>query len=599
VKIIGFHWDHLSSVALLQGREITACVAEERFSGVKNDCCFPWHAANYCVELAGGVDAIDGVAIATLERTYELYLLKYYNNFTVADFVKEQHEYSKPWFFEGRRDIRRWNIFPDYVNRTQYPQDYWSVIGNDERRMNSFKTDAEVLVGKHFGLPPEKVRRFDHHSCHARYSLHASDFQDGPVLVLTVDGQGDGANATAFLGDGAGLRKMYSTPDCTLGRYYRFITLLLGMRPLEHEYKVMGLAPYGKGRDVDRVLSILQGTLTVDGIKFLPGPNKPLESYFSFRDLFEGIRMDHVAAGLQLWVELTLEQWIGNVVKHFDVDSVVVGGGVSMNVKAMGRIAQQPWIRRFFVAGSSSDESNAMGAALCLAAEQGTHLGKAVTSLYLGPPAGARDAILARARAEGHTVVLDPSDAVIVSLLLAGAVVGRCVGRMEFGQRALGNRSILADPINPEIIPRINAMIKNRDFWMPFAPVILDSCAGRYLKNHNGIDSPHMTIGFETTPEGYADLKAACHPADRTTRAQILRREQNPPLYGLLEEFQRRTGRGGLLNTSFNLHGSPIVRTVEQAYDVFVKSGMDAVLTDTLLIVKASSPTRDILSCQS
>lgn len=589
MKIIGFHWDHLSSVALLDGERITACVGEERFSGVKNDCCFPRHAADYCTDVAGGRGAIDGVAIATLERTYELYLLKYYNNFTVADFVKEQHEYSKPWFFEGRRDIRRWNVFPDYVDRTQYPQAYWSILGEDERRMTSFKTDTETLVAGHFGLSPEKVKRFDHHSCHARYALHASDFHDGPVLVLTVDGHGDGANATIFLKDGDTLRRQYGTSDCTLGRYYRFITLLLGMKPLDHEYKVMGLAPYGKGRSVDRVLKIMQGTLTVDGIKFLPGPSKPVESYFSFRDLFEGIRMDHIAAGLQLWVELTLEQWIGNVVKHFDVDTVIVGGGVSMNVKAMGRIAQRPWIRRFFVAGSSSDESNAMGAALCFAAERGAHLRRAVTSLYVGPPAGTGGAILDRARADGHVVVTNPSDSTIVSVLLAGAVMGRCAGRMEFGQRALGNRSILADPVDPDIVPRINAMIKNRDFWMPFAPVILDSCVSRYLKNPNGIDSPHMTIGFDTTPEGYADLRAACHPADQTARAQILRKEQNPALYALVEEFQRRTGRGGLLNTSFNLHGYPIVRTVEQAYDVFVKTGMDALLTDDLLIVKASS----------
>jgi len=596
MKIIGFHWDHNSSVALLEENQVIACVSEERFSRVKNDSRFPRHASDFCTVAAGGREKIDAVAVATIEKSYDWYLLNVFNNFKLADFIKEQHLYWKPRFYEDRRNEKLRDLFSQYIDRMQYPQDYWSVRGQDERREQSFPTDGDYLVARHFDIPIERVRRFDHHTCHARYALHASDFHDGPVLVLTVDGYGDGANCTIFLKQGDRLERQYSTVDCTLGRYYRFITLLLGMRPLEHEYKVMGLAPYGRGKDVERVLEILHRTLCIEGIRFVPGPNKPRDSYFSLRDLFEGIRFDHVAAGLQMWVEQLLEQWVGNVVKHFDVTTVVMGGGVAMNVKAMGRLAQMPWIRRFFVAGSTSDESNSIGAALCAAAEHGIAVGKAVTTLYLGTKAEADRTLVERARYDGHVVINNPTEIQLVKALLGGVVIGRCVGQMEFGQRALGNRSILADPIIPEIVSRINAMIKSRDFWMPFAPVILDAFVEEYLINPNGIDSPHMTIAFRTTEKGFRDLRAACHPADGTVRAQILRREQNPALYSILEEFRRQTGRGGLLNTSFNLHGYPIVNSVGEAYDVFSRTELDAVLIPEALILKASCQRNPVVA---
>jgi carbamoyltransferase len=245
-----------------------------------------------------------------------------------------------------------------------------------------------------------------------------------------------------------------------------------------------------------------------------------------------------------------------------------------------------PWLRRFFVAGSSSDESNSIGAALCAAAEKGVPLAKAVTTLYLGAEAEPDQGLLDRARRDGQVVVMHPTAAQLAEALKAGVVIGRCIGRMEFGQRSLGNRSILADPVNPDVVPRINAMIKSRDFWMPFAPVILDTFVDEYLVNPNRVDSPQMTIAYQTTPEGFRALRAACHLADRTARAQILGREQNPPLYELLEEFQRLTGRGGVLNTSFNLHGYPIVRTTVDAYEVFHATQLDALLIPDALLLK-------------
>ena len=155
---------------------------------------------------------------------------------------------------------------------------------------------------------------------------------------------------------------------------------------------------------------------------------------------------------------------------------------------------------------------------------------------------------------------------------------------MEFGQRALGNRSILADPSNPYIKQKINSAIKNRDFWMPFAPVILDKYEKKYLKNKKRIISKYMTIGYQSTKEGYNKLIAAAHPADKSLRAQILFKKDNPKLYKILNSFAKKTGVGGLLNTSFNLHGHPIVNSPEEAIYVLQNSELDGLLLNNFFI---------------
>ena len=185
-----------------------------------------------------------------------------------------------------------------------------------------------------------------------------------------------------------------------------------------------------------------------------------------------------------------------------------------------------------------------------------------------------------------YEVTTDASATSVAQLLADGKAIARCVGRMEFGQRSLGNRSILADPSLPVVKEKINAAIKNRDFWMPFAPVILDSFVDEYLVNPKKLLSPHMTLGFETTEEGYRAMIAACHPADKTARAQILYRDANPELYETIEAFVDITGRGALLNTSFNLHGYPIVNTTRDAIYVLENSDLDGLILHNFLVKK-------------
>ena len=174
----------------------------------------------------------------------------------------------------------------------------------------------------------------------------------------------------------------------------------------------------------------------------------------------------------------------------------------------------------------------------------------------------------------------------ITDLLIQGKVVGRCVGRMEFGARSLGNRSIIADPRSSKIVQVINEKIKNRDFWMPFAPSILKESEDEMIVNNKKLKAPYMTIAFDSTDFGKDKLSAACHPSDRTLRPHIVSKTSNKQYHDLISAFKNKTGVGGLLNTSFNLHGHPVVRSSQDAYDVFKKTDIDLLLFETHYISK-------------
>jgi carbamoyltransferase len=399
-------------------------------------------------------------------------------------------------------------------------------------------------------------------------------------------------NATASIAENGKLTRIYQTDKCILGRIYSHVTLALGMKRLEHEYKVMGLAPYGNLDDSQGVYDILNSYIDVDGIEFV-WKQKPKDSYFTPKKQLEGYRFDLVAAGMQRWVEDILSKWVSNLIQDTGITTLVLSGGVSMNVKAMGVLSRIPSVTRLYVPGSGADETTCIGAAIGASVRaNGGSLKKPVTmqSMYLGsnPDCPKEELRLKVESLSGLSVIEGPSSSDIAQLLVDGLVIGRCVGRMEFGQRSLGNRAILADPTVPDLVAKINHMIKHRDFWMPFAPVLLDKFVDRYLINPKNIESPHMTIAFHTSDEGYECMRAACHPADRTARAQILRRSDNPEMYQLMLDFERLTGRGALLNTSFNLHGWPIVRTEVEAVDVFLGTGLEALWLSDLLIVKTA-----------
>ncbi|OPY03252.1 MAG: Decarbamoylnovobiocin carbamoyltransferase [Syntrophorhabdus sp. PtaB.Bin047] len=592
--ILGISWTICSTAALFVNNRLVACASEERFSRVKNDDAFPSQAITYCLR-EGAISAgeLDAVVVCNYQAPYEGLILGQ-AAWSIEDYLDEQHRVWYPRFYENE-SVSRIEAMKNKLKLDAYPADYWKQSREDPEAPRKFNEDRKDIIAAFLGIDRDRVHLTEHHKSHAYYSYFASPFIGEKALSFTVDGIGDGFNATAgiFHGDGR-YERIYATNECNIGRIYRYMTLLLGMKPNEHEYKVMGLAPYGKEKYARKALDLFGGTLFVDGTEFR-WKNRPRDSYFWFKERLEGIRFDSIAYALQSWVEDLLTKWISNTIRAYGIHKVVISGGVSMNIKAVGNIARLKDVEDLFVAGCGSDESLAIGSIfLHLFESTGYTMDGGftpVSDLYLGPAVSRDDVarLLSSIDMTKYEVIEDPSAGHIVDRLIGGKVIARCLDRMEFGQRALCNRSILADPINLRTKETINAMVKNRDFWMPFAPVLLDSCTGKYLRNPNGVLSPHMTVGYETTPAGYEAMLAACHPADRSARPQILERRTNPKMYDLLLEFEARTGRGALLNTSFNLHGHPIVNTAGDAFDVFTNSGLDGLYFENALIMKKDS----------
>jgi carbamoyltransferase len=416
--------------------------------------------------------------------------------------------------------------------------------------------------------------------------------------VLTNDNSGDGICATASTGKSDMLERHEATPSSpgSLGAFYSFVTLALGMKFGEHEYKVMGMAPYASEKYAIRAEEALREVFDLEEgsparFRWL----KPGERYALLLKATLGLRFDAVAGGAQRLLEDTLLRWTRLMHQRYGGARLALGGGVFMNVKANMLIGEEDWVEELFAFPSCGDESNAVGAAYLGYLQECARRGVAgrvhpFGPAYLGNDVADEDVeTVIRARGlEGRFKVAfhDRIEEKIAELLVSDGVVARCAGRMEFGARALGNRSILANPSDHRVVPLINRMIKNRDFWMPFAPTVLAERAPDYLVNPKGLPSPYMMLAMPTRPEARDVLSAAIHPHDSTARPQILERSWNPEYHAVISEFQRRTGVGAVLNTSFNLHAEPVVCSAADAVDTFERSGLPHVAVGHWLISK-------------
>jgi carbamoyltransferase len=289
-----------------------------------------------------------------------------------------------------------------------------------------------------------------------------------------------------------------------------------------------------------------------------------------------------------------LLQWVRNCIAHTGIRRLALGGGIFMNVKANKLIGELPEMQSLFVFASCGDESNAFGAAYYAyaTADPTTELRdrlRPLADLYLGPSYS--DAEIGRVladsaiRADYEVEPCDDIEERVAELLAGGAVVARFKDREEFGARSLGNRSILADPGRSGVVCEINELIKSRDFWMPFAPTLCAHTSETYLVNPKQLSSPYMMLTYDTT-EFRQDLADPIHPCDHTARAQTLDASWNPNYHRLIKAFGRRTGREVILNTSFNLHGYPIVHSPQDACDVLAKSGLQYLAVGNYLVSK-------------
>lgn len=590
--ILTINEDHNATVALLKDGEVLYAASEERITRYKNDVGYPHQTIDEAlqktniepeeIDYVGYTCGIDSPADLKVKRI---------TNFKISDYIREMHEHWHPLLIEKKpsmfwhkiirepRFSKNEREYHDFSFLFKEPEDKWGEL---------FQKECINTVVNHLDISPKKVVFLNHHMCHAYYAYYASNVdKNKPVTVITADGWGDGENGTIWFAQDGVLKKIKGTALCNLARIYRYITLLLGMKPFEHEYKVMGLAPYAKDYIMQPAYDIFKKTLIVDGLDF-KWDEKPSDMYFYFKERLEGVRFDGIAGGLQKWLEEVLVAWVSNVLEHLKTDTLVYSGGLSMNVKANKAIAQLPKLKELFVPPSGGDESSAIGAGYVLSVKHGVSP-KSMVHAYLGYSITEEEIeklLEDHDIARTHNVIKAVSNKVVANLLQKNKVIARCAGSMEFGARALGNRSILCNPSNSKNISLINDKIKYRDFWMPFTPSILDYRAKDYLVNPKQLESLYMTIAFDSTDLGREHLPAAIHPQDATVRPQIVTKSMNSEYYDLIESFQKLTGIGGLLNTSLNLHGEPIVRNAEDAWQVFTNSGIDALLLNKSLIIK-------------
>ena len=590
--VLGINEDHNSSCAIVIDGKVVFAQSEERITRIKNDVGYPYLSIEEGLKQTGiKKEQIDWVVFSAKYQDPVVIKIKKVTTFKIPDYLREMHEHWKKVLLDGKKSNfwRKILTEPRFNDKRGQYYDFGFLKTKPEKEWTKEFDKVRIkTVSGHLGIDKDKIIFCDHHLSHASYAYFASLIDKSKkVAVVTADSWGDGANAAIFLGKNGQINEIHRTAMCNLARIYRFMTLLLGMKPNEHEYKVMGLAPYAKDYHIPAPYEIFKKTLVADGIDF-KWKKKPTDLYFYFKEKFEGIRFDAIAGALQKWLEELLVEWISNILKKLNVNELAYSGGLSLNVKANQSIAQIAKLNNFFVPASGGDESSSIGAAYQVYAKN-NKLTKPMSNAYLGyeVTSGEVENIIKKHQIRRkYKVINHPRLAQIAKLIAEGKVLARCVGRMEFGARALGNRSILADPSKLEMVATINQKIKYRDFWMPFTPTILDKRSKDYLVNPKNLAGSYMTIAFGTTEEGRRDLKAAIHPADLTARPQILDRKTNPEYYDLIKAFEKLTGIGALLNTSFNLHGEPIVRSAENAWHTFINSGLDGLIFEKRLILK-------------
>ena len=594
MKVLAITLEKCSGCAVLIDNKIIFSASEERYSRIKSDSSFPKNSINDALSFSGlkGAD-FDKVIICGNKISLLAPLMNEYSTFSVDDQIRAMEEYWYPNLVLGKNKSFL-EVFKDKINLEQFP--FNTDIGKnfdifklhnpyteeDGRNVSDF---FKQIIASFLGIEKEKIIHMEHDWCHAAYAFYGSPIRDNNTLIVTADAWGDDLSGTLSIYSkekGCIERiKEYNHNDFQLARIYRYTTLVLNMLANEHEYKVMGLAPYYNGPMIEKVEKVFDKMLQNDGLEFIFNKNVK-DIYDYLKNNLKNFRFDHIAAGLQSFTEKILVNWFSSAVSKYNSTSVVFSGGISMNVKANMKISQIPKIEKFFVCGAGTDETLPIGACYHSAEMNGIKP-EPLDTLYLGSNTTYDKKDISSL--DKFAITKFNSEEQILEKILENKIVAICRGRMEMGQRALGNRSIIADPRTRSNVEKINNSIKKRDFWMPFAPIILEEYQDLLIENPKKIDSPFMTIAFETK-DGKNKFPAAVHQADGTTRAQLLKKEQNPILWNLIFKFYEKTGIPALLNTSFNLHGEPIVRTIQDALRVFDKSELEVLWLDEHIIEK-------------
>lgn len=585
--ILGIHDGHNASAALIKDGKLICALAEERFSRIKNHFGYPSNAIKEILNFAGlKKDNIERVAMSSKNIKPAYFFVSRNSQLTVKEYLKEQKEYWYPKLYENESPSYL-EIFRDKIDQKNFPYD--KTLIKDENDWEGMWEARKKFVAEDLGIDPQKIHYYDHHKCHAFYGYMVCPNKDIPLLIYTMDGFGDGANGTiSVVRPGERIEEISRSSNCNIGRIYRYATLLLGMKPAEHEYKLMGLAAYNSDKYGKDAYEVYAETLQVDGLGF-SYKHKPKDHFFYFKDKLDGERFDAIAYGIQKRTEELLTEWISNGIEHTGIKNVIMSGGVAQNIKANQKICELSNLEELYIPPGPSDESISIGAAF-LDYESSNKISKdnTISNAYMGLSFSEEEIRKAiNNYAEKDWDIKEADDNEIAQYLAKGDIIARFgADQMEFGARALGNRSIIADPRNLQTLHKINKYVKMRDFWMPFAPSIIEERMHDYIENDKQIEGRFMAVGFNTTDLAKEEIPAGIHPFDKTARPQIVTQKDNPGYHSLIKAFEKVTGIGALLNTSFNIHGEPIVGTPVDAIDTFKRSGIQHLLVGHWLLSK-------------
>lgn len=570
--ILGINDTHDASAAIVKNGKIICAMSEERIQRVKSTGGFPKGAISACLKFAGiKMKNIDYIAVAG-NRAVPINMLGLNSTLDLKDHIKIQEKIRKPQFYGGKISTYS-DIFPNYKSKGKT---YYSIneIPLKETRELSLKEKKKIkdyrlkFISKETGKELSKIITFDHHLCHIYYGYYASTFRKKKVVAISLDAGGDGVYESISVFDKKSTHKrIYAGHDCLLGPIYTMVTLLLKMKPNEHEFKVMGLAPYAKEFERKKTREFLETILNLKGIKFKKNPNLK-DFYFHIANELKYERFDGVAGGLQDWLEKILSNWIVNVIKYTKTNNIIFCGGVALNVKANQVLASLDNVKKIFVPPGTGDESLSIGACWALMdklEKSGNHRKNILPlkNAYLGDSFAEKEInefINHPTVRKKYKKINGDVDKLAANALIKNETVAICRGRMEFGPRSLGNRSLIANPSSKEMIEKINSSIKGRDFWMPFAPSIMEEKVNEYIKNNKKCDLSYMTFTSDSLINMRKDFIATLHPADHTMRIQSVKSDMSPSFHRLLKLFYKKSGLPGVLNTSLNIHGKPIVK---------------------------------------
>ncbi|MFN0216207.1 MAG: carbamoyltransferase [Saprospiraceae bacterium] len=595
---------HDSAAAVLRNGVIMAAAQEERFTRKKHDPGFPTNAVQYCLKESGlSIDQLDAVAFYDKPLLKFERLLETYQAFAprgLSSFLA-----GMPVWLKEKMFLKR-------------------LLREELEKTGPFDQNKTKL------LFPE------HHLSHAASAFYPSPFEE--AAILTVDGVGEWATASICHGQGKDISILRELQfPHSLGLLYSAFTYFLGFRVNSGEYKLMGLAPYGnpKSPDVDRYVKVIleelvdarpDGSIWLDqhhfdyttGLRMVR--DKDWERLFGFpkRQPEDPLEAWHCNLGLaiQRVTEEVVIRMAQEAKRLTNARYLCLAGGVALNCVANGKLQKSGVFEQVFIQPAAGDAGGSLGAALTAHHIYFGQDRKPAPSLddmkgsYLGPEFGDHEVLLVarkyNAQYEQFANFEDLAETT-ASRLADGNVVGWVQGRMEFGPRALGNRSILGDPRNPEMQKKLNLKIKYRESFRPFAPSVQAERVAEYF-DYQGI-SPYMLLVHpvredrcKTVPDGYdglsvreklyhlrSDMPSITH-IDFSARIQTVHQETNPRYWDLIEAFRKRTGMGVIVNTSFNVRGEPIVCSPEDAYRCFMRTEMDYLVVGNFIFDKKSQP---------